>query len=1563
MAKKVGSVLVVGGGIGGMQSALDLADSGFKVYLLEQTPSIGGTMAQLDKTFPTNDCSMCILSPKMVDVARHPNIELLTYSDLISIDGHAGNFKVKFRQKPRYIDIENCTGCAECTKVCPVELPNEFDMGEGIRKAIYIPFPQAVPLKATIDKHGMHPCRDACPAGVGAPGYVTLVSRGKFYEALRVIKERLPFPSICGRVCHRPCENVCTRKDIDEPVGIAHIKRFVGDLELKIPVAKTPPIIGRAENVAIIGGGPAGLTAAHDLALKGYHVTIFDSAPVLGGMMKFGIPTFRLPKEILRREISNILSLGVKVHLNTAVGKDLIVPDLFKRGYKAVFLAVGAQKGKKMNIPGEELIGVFQSIDFLKEVNLGEMIKKPFVTIINKLCVGCGLCAPSCIHGAIKLSPDKVDPKKQVPEVIKYFCVGCGKCASVCPSKAIRLSGFRDIIPNIGKKVVVIGGGNAALDTARTALRLGAIEVAILYRRTREEMPAEPDWEIDETEQEGIKLVYLVAPTRAIGDKNGNVKEIECIKMELLDELDNSGRRKIKPISGSKFKMEVDSIILAIGQEVDSELIANNVDLGKNDWNNIKYDPKSLPKNIEDNLKITSGGTIKVDPLTLETNIEGVFSGGDSIWGAGTVIEAIAAGKEAAISIDRYINGKDLRKGRGKKPKIAEVSIEDVKKKNMVPMRYLPLEARKKNFEEVELGYTEEQAIEEARRCLNCGGCSECYECVRVCEADAVNHDMKEKIIDIDVGAIIVASGFDLFDPTKKEEYGYGIYKNVVNSKEFERYLSASGPTAGKIFRPSDKKEPKKIAFLQCVGSRDERTNEYCSSVCCMYAIKQAIIAQEHTPGLKILLFFMDIRAFGKEFDDYYNRAEKEHGIKFIRSRIPSIEEDPKTKNLIISYLENEEKKQEEFDMVVLSCALESSDSSKELSEKLGIDLNEYGFCKTDIFTPLESSKPGIYVTGASTGPKDIPMTVTDASGAAAKASSLVASERHSQVKAHEFPPEMDTSEEPPRIGVFVCKCGINIAAYVDVPSVIEYAKTLPNVVHAEEFIYTCSQDTQKKIIDIIKKHKLNRVVVSACTPRTHEPLFQSTLREAGLNPHLFEMTNIREQCSWVHNWKPEKCTEKAKDLVRMAVSKASLNQPLKREELPVIPKGLVIGGGVSGMTAALELASQGFVTYLIERKNKLGGMLQKSYFLLGGEDPKKLLRSRRKEIDDNKKIHVFTNAEVKDVQGYVGNFNTKILIDGKKEKELEHGIIIVATGAKEYKPTEYLYGEDNRVLTKWELEEKLAKGSFLAKNVVMIQCVGCRNEERTYCSRVCCGDAIKNALKIRELSPDTNVYILYKDIRTYGFREKYYQEAAEKGIIFIRYEDENKPVVTKKNGLQVSVRDLILQREIILNPDMVVLSNAMLPQNGTKELSQMLKLPTTKDGFFLEAHMKLRPVDFATEGIFICGKAHSPKYIEECIAQASAAAARSVTILSKDKLEAEAVVSEVNEDLCSGCYVCIKTCPYSAIEVVDGKAKINPALCKGCGSCVTVCPSGSIEQKGFKTKQISAMIQAATVE
>ncbi len=1570
-SSKIGSVLVVGGGIGGIQAALDLANSGFKTYVLEKQPAIGGVMAQLDKTFPTNDCSMCIMSPKLVDVGRHPNIELITYADIEDIKGSAGSFHVKINKKAGFIDADKCTGCGECEEVCPVTLDSEFDEGLADRHAIFKMYPQAVPQHYTIDKHGVQPCRDACPAGVGAPGYVALVSQGKFYQALQVIKERLPFPSICGRVCHRPCEEACSRSEADDPIGIAYLKRFVGDLELKIPAYQVPPVKGKAESVAIVGGGPAGLTAAHDLALKGYHVTIFEAGPVLGGMMRWGIPAFRLPKEILEREISDILALGVKVRLNTAIGKDFSIPDLFSLEYDSVLIAVGAQVGKVMDIPGEDLDGVYQAIDFLKEINLGTIITTPIATVDDDLCVGCGKCAPECIYGAIRLKKDKNDPKKKYPIIQKYVCKGCGKCAKVCPSKAIKLTGIRDVTPSVGKKVLVVGGGNAALDTARSAIRLGGEEVTILYRRSRVEMPAEPDWEIDETAREGVKFEYLTSPVELIGDEDGAVKAVKCRKMRLLEETDKSGRRKIEPIPDSEFIIDADSVILAIGQEVDSGFLSRDVDLEYTPYSSIKVDPLSFTEDHQGKLEYTPWSTIKIDRISHETSLNGVFCAGDAVWGAGTIIESIAAGKEAAVSIDRYLSGKDLKKGRDTKKPVAQISTENVQKKHMVPMRLLPIEDRKNNFKEVELGYSEEEAIEEARRCLNCGGCVECLECVRTCEADAIKHDMIEEQIDIDVGSVILAPGYELFDATVKSEYGYGRFPNVINSLEFERILSASGPYQGHVVRPSDETEPKKIAWIQCVGSRDNICgNNYCSSVCCTYAIKEAVIAKEHSPQIKPTIFYMDMRTYGKGFERYYNRAEEEHGIEFIRCRVSCVEQDQKTKNLFITYeTEDGILKTEEYDMVVLSCGLSSQESMKNISERIGIDLNEFGFCETKDFDPIETTKEGIFVCGAFSGPKDIPETVIEASGAAAKASKIIASERNKLVEKMTYPPERDVSDEEPRIGLFICHCGINIGAYIDVPNVVEYAKDLPHVAYAEENLYTCSDDTQSKMVEKIKEHNLNRVIVASCTPRTHEPLFQATIREAGLNPHLFEMANIRDQCSWVHMKEPEQATEKAKQLVNMAVAKAALIEPLPTIEIDVTQKALVIGGGLAGMISALGIADQGFDVFLVEKENELGGNLRHLHWTLEGSDVPAFMNSVIENVKNHPKITVYKNATVDKVDGYIGNYETTIK-NGSATLTVEHGVIIVATGAEESKPNEYLYGEDDRVLTQLDLEKYLAENiSFEKETIVMIQCVGSRDETHPYCSRICCTDAIKNALKIKERHPDAQIFILYRDMRTYAFKETYYERAREQGILFVRYSKDNKPAVTKgKTDLKVRVEDRILGEDLLIHADHLVLSPAIVPRKDNEALAKQLKVPLNEDSFFLEAHVKLRPVDFATEGIFLSGMAHSPKSIQETIAQSYAAAARALTIISKDKYYTDAPVACVDEDLCSGCGVCLAVCPYNAIEtqikVIDGKEKkvssVLEAICKGCGSCAAACPSAAIDQKGFRRKQISSMIDAA---
>ena len=852
----------------------------------------------------------------------------------------------------------------------------------------------------------------------------------------------------------------------------------------------------------------------------------------------------------------------------------------------------------------------------------------------------------------------------------------------------------------------------------------------------------------------------------------------------------------------------------------------------------------------------------------------------------------------------------------------------------------------------------------------------ECGVCKEFCEAEAIDYEQKEKKSELNVGAVILSPGFEIFDAKIKEELGYGLYPNVVSSIEFERILSASGPFAGKVLRPYDKTEPRRIGFIQCVGSRDV-DRDYCSSVCCMYATKEAIIAKEHVgEDLECDVFYMDMRAYSKGFDEYYQRAQK-LGVDYIRCRPPAIKEIPQTKNLLIEYVTEDDKKaSREYDLVVLSVGMVPPKTVKEISEKFGVELNEYNFCKTQTFKPVESTHEGVYVSGPFTEPKDIPETIMQASGASSKALSLLKDVKGSLIVPKEYPPEIDVEGQEPRIGVFVCHCGTNIAGVVSVPGVVEYTKTLPNVVYVENNLYTCSNDTQERIKEKIKEHNLNRVVVASCTPRTHEPLFRNTVREAGLNPYLFEMANIRDQCSWVHMMEPEKATEKSKDLVRMAVAKARLLDPLQKKTVPVIKSALVIGGGLSGITSAIELAGQGFDVYLVEKEKELGGNLRNIHYLLSGDNPQDELKNLIEQIKKTKNIHLYTEAKIENIEGTIGSFKTTIS-QKKKSIELNHGVVIVATGAQQYNPKEYLYGQDERVLTQLELEQRIitngdlsvkAKNS-LPKNIVMIQCVGSRDEERPYCSRVCCSEAIKNALKIKELSPETNIYILFRDVRTYGFRESYYTKARQQGVMFVRYEEDRKPEVTKNgNGLQVEVFDQTLKIPIEISADLVVLSAGIVAGEGNEEIAKFLKVPLNKEGFFLEAHMKLRPVDFATDGVYLCGLAHSAKAVEESIIQAQATASRASTVLSKDSVELEANISQVVDESCDGCAYCIEPCPYQAITLIEymreGAVKktveVDETACKGCGCCMATCPKKGIFVRGFKLEQIGAQIKAA---
>ena len=840
-----------------------------------------------------------------------------------------------------------------------------------------------------------------------------------------------------------------------------------------------------------------------------------------------------------------------------------------------------------------------------------------------------------------------------------------------------------------------------------------------------------------------------------------------------------------------------------------------------------------------------------------------------------------------------------------------------------------------------------------------------CLLCVKKCANNAIDHKMEDEVVDIEVGAIVLAKGYGLFEAAKKAEYGHKIYPNVVTNMEFERMLSASGPTQGHVKRPSDGAVPKRIAFIQCVGSRDAQIgNTYCSSYCCMAALKESVIAQEHVPGLKASIFFMDTRAFGKEFEEYLHRAETEHGVNVLRNnRISKVQEDPLTHNLILSYLQESEMIEEDvFDMVILSAGATPGSGTEKLAKSLGITLNKFGFADTDELSPVETSVPGIFVCGAFSGPKDIPDSIAQASGAAGKAAAMLSAERGKLVTKKEFPPEKDVSKQPPKIGVFVCHCGINIGGVVKVPEVAEYAKSLPNVVFADQMLYACSEDAQKTIREAIEKHGLNRVVVASCTPRTHEPLFQSTCREAGLNKYLFEMANIRDQCSWVHRLEPERATQKAKDLVRMAVAKSATLEALPQPKIPVTRSALVIGGGLSGITAALEIANSGYEVHLVEKDKELGGHLRGIYHTLTGVDPQETLKKLKKDLHEHKNIKVHLEDQVKEVKGYIGNFESTL----KSGEKIKHGAIVLATGAIEYTPVEYLYGKNPKVIRQTELGNLLATGKFKADNVVFIQCVGSRNEEHPNCSRICCSTAMDNAVRIKKEHPTTNVYVLYRDIRTYGFAEEHYNEAARLGVVFLRFDPSSPPVVTASGqDLKVDVDEQFIEQVVELKPDYLVLNAAIHPNPDNKELAQLLKVPQTKEGFFLEAHMKLRPVEFATDGIFVCGLAHSPRLIGESISHALAASAKVNIVLSKPFIEADGVVSVVDQEKCIACGRCEEVCEYGAPrieEVSPGvfKSKINEALCKGCGSCAVACCSSAINPRHFRNDQIVVMIEAA---
>jgi len=1461
--------MVVGAGIAGIQASLDLANSGYLVYLVEKKSAIGGIMAQLDKTFPTNDCSMCIISPKLIECGKLINIDLLMMTDVLEVTGEAGNFKVKILERPRFIDMKKCTACNECAKACPIDVSNNFDEGLRDRKAAFKLYPQAMPSAYAIDKRSTAPCKATCPAHVSIQGYIALINKGKYRDALELFKDAHPFPAICGRVCHHPCEKICTRTDLDQPLAIQYLHRFIADEDIKSNSPYVPEIIQkRQEKIAVIGAGPAGLAAAYFLRLQGYKVTVFEKLPVAGGMMAVGIPAYRMPRDILNAEIKTIQDMGVEIKTGISFGKDITLDSLKNEGFKSVFLATGLHLSRKLNVEGEDLPGVLKGVDFLRDASLGLGV-------------------------------------------------------------------------SVGKKCVVIGGGNVAVDVALTAKRVGAEDITLVCLEKRHEMPAW-EYEIDEAIEEGVKIMNSLGPKRFLG------KERQCIGIEFMrcaSVFDENKAFNPRYDENDLTSLDADTVIVAIGQAAD-----------------ISFAEK-------EGIALTRRGGLENDPLTHETPLAGLFVGGDVSYGPKSVVEAVASGKKAAESIHRYVNGLDIKKDREEDWSYVKPEIEDEDKRHRISMRNSVLEERTGNFNEIALGFSKDESTQEADRCLKCGICSECYQCVDACLAGAVNHNMMPIERTVEVGAIVLAPGFTPFDPGRFDAYNYSNHPNVLTSMEFERILSASGPYEGHLIRPSDHKEPQRIAWIQCVGSRDLNRcdHSYCSSVCCMYAIKEAVIAKEHSHDpLDATIFYMDMRTYGKEFERYYVRAEQEKGVRFIRSRIHSVtpvEDD----NLSIKYItESGEVTDEIFDIVVLSVGLAPNSDIVQLAERLGIELNEHKYAKTTSFSPVSTNKNGIFICGVFQGPKDIPQSVMEASAAAAVSGQILAGARNTMTRTKVLPPEIDFTGQAPRIGVFVCNCGINIGGVADVPAVREYAKTLPNVVHVEDNLFTCSQDTQDKMKVVIKEKGINRVVVASCSPRTHEPLFQETIRDAGLNKYLFEMANIRDQNTWVHMKEPAKATEKAKVLVRMAVAKVGLVEPLQQITLDINHSILIVGGGVAGMEAAIGAAEQGFQTYLVEKSADLGGIANKLRSTWRGEDIGQYLKDLIQRVQEHSLIQTFLETTVKETTGIIGNFRTRLANANKDVSDtvIEHGAVILATGGQEYKPTEYLHGIHPGVLTHLELDQAIVSGDQRVTDAgcaVFIQCVGSRISERQYCSRICCTHSLESALKLKEINPYMNVYILYRDIRSYGFREDIYIKARERGVIFIRYELDHLPSVTSEDShaITVRVRDHVLGRELLISPQLVILASAILP-NENKKLFELFKVPVNADGFLIEAHMKLRPVDFASEGMFMAGLAHYPKPLDETIAQAKAAVARAVTIVSKKGIDVGGIVASVDPDKCGVCVTCVRTCPYSVPRIgAEGYAVIDPASCHGCGACVAECPGKAISLHHFTDRQIIAKTDA----
>jgi len=1411
----------------------------------------------------------------MMDVGRHPNIELITNAEVEEVSGEEGNFKVKIKKHARYVSEELCNACGDCLKVCPVEVPNEFNEELNTRTAIYRKFAQSVPSTFIIDSRIKSPCRSGCPADVHAQGYVALIAKRKFLEAINLVRMDLPLPSICGRVCTHPCETECRRSEVDEPISICNLKRFIADYEynnkLREPVEIEPE---NGHKIAVIGGGPSGLSCAYFLRKAGYSVTIFEAQEKLGGMLRYGIPDYRLPKDMLDYDIEGILELGIEVKNNTKLGKDFTIESLFNGGFESVYISTGAWESYRLT-KDKEPEGVYLGTKFLEGTAKGEKF-------------------------------------------------------------------------DLGKKVIVIGGGNVAIDAARTIKRMGK-NVRLFCLEKRFEMPA-IDEEIEDAMEEGIEVNCSWGFFDYITE-NGRIKGIDLQRCTAVFDENNN----FNPVYDCSERMtaEADSIILTIGQFPDVAF-RNSDETSKK-------------------LEISKRKTIVIDETTTQTNIPGVFAGGDVVVGPATVVEAVGAGKKSAKYIDLYIKGTDL-KNIEPEPTNGETSydeldirIRDAEKKKRIEPPKLSQKERTNTFKEVVSVFTEEEAVREASRCLNCGPCAACMECFHACQRDAILYDQTDELLEYDVGSVIVATGIDTFNPEPVKAYGYGHYKNVLTQMELERMLSASGPSQGHIYRPSDGKAPESITFIQCVGARGEGGNEYCSRYCCLNTVKDCLLVKQHEPGIKEMnVLYIDLRASGKGFEEFYQRSIESGEIEYTRGRPSKIVEDKQTHDLTI-YVEDTQKKELKTiksDMVILTSTAIPSKGTDKLSRIMGIDLNMYGFFKTKEpnIDSVDSTREGIFLCGCATGPYDIAESVAQATAAASKAGRYVAEYR---LPKREIEIEPVDISGPPRIGVFICHCGINIGGVLNIEELVQYVEKLSNVTFVEDNLFLCSDSGQSRIQEVIKEGKINRVVAASCTPRTHEPIFQESCQRAGLNPYLFEMVNIRDQVSWVHTHEPDLALERAKDQIRMAVSKARHLAPLDKRTIKIDQKALIIGGGISGIQCALDLDSQGFEVYLVEKEKTLGGRLKHINTLYPlGISAGEFLNNKLNRINKSK-INVMTGCTIKDIKGYIGNFEVET--DNGKIKT---GTIVLATGSTLYQPgKEYNYDKFENVITNQELELALKDESGLSKEiktVAFIQCVGSRCKENPTCSRYCCPSTIKQVLELNEKGINTVVF--YRDIRTVTpGMEELYKKARKRGVKFIQYDPDNKPdIIGKQKAETVEIYNASLGETIEIPVNMVVLAVAMVPEEvEIGKLQDLIKIPRGLDGFFMERNAKLGPVETTVEGVYVCGCVQSPKDITDSMSQASAAAGKVASLIYTDITEIEPTISIVDERLCRGCGQCVSICEFHAPELVEispGKivSKINEALCKGCGTCASWCPTGAITAKHFTDEQIYSMIDSA---